>query len=445
MTEGAISSNVFVIEINATNQNVWIIDSGCGSHLCNHVQGLRNARPLLKGEVDLRVGNGARVAAVFVGTFVLTLPSGLELCLNNCYYVPQLTNNIISVSVLDTEGFCILIKNQMLTFSLDDLVNGQATSVGGIYVLDTQNEINHITNKRLKQGDPKQSYLWHCHLGHINDKRIQRLLSTSILPPFDYESYGECEACLLGKMIRSPFKGKGTRAPNLLEIIHTDVCGPMSVDARGGYSYFITFTDDLSRYGYVYLMKYKSEAFEKFKEFQNEVENQLNTKIKALRSDRGGEYLSIDFKEHLMGCGVVSQLTPPGTPQLNGISERRNRTLLDIVRSMMSQIELPSSFWGFALLSAAFLLNRSPTKAANKSPYEIWKGKVPNMAFLKIWGCDAYVRVKVDDKLATRSEKCVFIGYPKETRGYYFYNRHEGKMFVARDAVFLEQEFVSRR
>ena len=86
-----------------------------------------------------------------------------------------------------------------------------------------------------------------------------------------------------------------------------------------------------------------------------------------------------------------------------------------------------------------------PTKAANKSPYEIWKGEVPNMAFLKIWGCDAYVRVKVDDKLAPRSKKCVFIGYPKETRGYYFYNRHEGKVFVARDAVFLEQEFVSRR
>lgn len=89
---------------------------------------------LLKGEVDLRVGNGARVAAVSVGTFVLTLPSDLELCLNNCYYVPQLTKNIISVSVLDTEGFCIFIKNQMLTFSLDDLVHGQATSVGEIYI-----------------------------------------------------------------------------------------------------------------------------------------------------------------------------------------------------------------------------------------------------------------------------------------------------------------------
>jgi hypothetical protein len=116
-----------------------------------------------------------------------------------------------------------------------------------------------------------------------------------------------------------------------------------------------------------------------------------------------------------------------------------------MVRLILSQVELPDSFWGFALLSATFLLNRSPTKAANKTPYEIWKGKVPNMSFLKIWGCEAYVKVRPDDKLSPRSEKCIFVGYPKETRGYYFYNRHEGKVFVSRDAVFLEQEFVSRR
>ena len=113
-----------------------------------------------------------------------------------------------------------------------------------------------------------------------------------------------------------------------------------------GYSYFITFTDDFSRYGYVYLMKHKSESFEMFKRFQNEVENQLDKKIKVLRSDRGGEYLSQEFIDHLSSCGIVSQLTPPGTPQWNGVSERRNRTLLDMVRSMMSQTDLPPSFWG---------------------------------------------------------------------------------------------------
>src|SRR4051812_17093777 len=140
----------------------------------------------------------------------------------------------------------------------------------------------------------------------------------------------------MGKMTKTPFSGTMERATNLLEIIHTDVCGPMSVEARGGYRYVLTLTNDLSKYGYVYLMKHKSETFEKFKEFQNEVENQRDQKIKFLRSDRGGEYLSHEFGTHLRKCGIVSQLTPPGTPQRKGVSERRNRTLLDMVRSMMS-------------------------------------------------------------------------------------------------------------
>ena len=139
-------------------------------------------------------------------------------------------------------------------------------------------------------------------------------------------------------MTKTPFFGTMERATNLLEIIHTDVCDPMSVDARGKYRYFLTFTDDLSRYGYIYLMKHWSETFEKFKEFQSEVENHHNKKIKFLRSDRGDEYLSYKFGLQLKQCGIVSQLTPPGTPQCYGVSERRNRTLLDMVRSMMSLI-----------------------------------------------------------------------------------------------------------
>src|SRR3982751_675257 len=119
------------------------------------------------------------------------------------------------------------------------------------------------------------------------------------------------------------------RANYILEIIHTDVCGPMSVDTRGGYRYFLTFTDDLSRYGYIYLMKNKFETFEKFKEFQSEVENHRKKKIKFLRSNRGGEYLSYEFGLHLKQCEIVSLLTPPGTPQRNGVSKRRNHTLLD--------------------------------------------------------------------------------------------------------------------
>ena len=225
------------------------------------------------------------------------------------------------------------------------------------------------------------------------------------------------------------------RATDLLGIIHTDVCGPMSISTRNGYRYFVTFTDDLSRYGYIYLMKHKSETFEKFKEFQSEVENQRNKKIKFLRSDRGGEYLSYEFGTHLKTCGIVSQLTPAGTPQRNGVSERRNRTLLDMVRSMMSLTDLPLSFWGYALETAAFILNRAPSKSVETTPYEIWHGKKPKLSFLKVWGCEAYVKRLQPDKLESKAEKCIFIGYPKETIGYTFYHKSEGKTFVAKNGI----------
>ncbi|KAK8696647.1 hypothetical protein V6N13_001779 [Hibiscus sabdariffa] len=180
----------------------------------------------------------------------------------------------------------------------------------------------------------------------------------------------------------------------------------MNTQARGGFQYFITFTDDFSRYGYIYLMRHKSEALEKFKEFKNE-------------------------------------LTPPGTPQWNGVSERRNRTLLDMVRSMMSHTDLPTSFWGYALETTAFTLNRVPSKSVQKTPHEMWTGRRPNMSFMRVWGCQAYVKHQMSTKLEPKSQKCTFVGYPKETKGYYFYNSKENKMFVDQTGVFIEKEFLS--
>ncbi|KAK8624644.1 hypothetical protein V6N13_089533 [Hibiscus sabdariffa] len=244
-------------------------------------------------------------------------------------------------------------------------------------------------------------------------------------------------------MTKAHFNGKGERASDLLGLIHSDVCGPMNTHARSGFQYFITFTDDFSRYGYIYLMCHKSEALQKFKEFKNEVQNQHGKSTKALRSDRRGEYLSQDFDELLKECGIVSQLTPPGTPQWNGVSKRRNRTLLDMVRSIMSHTDLPTSFWGYALEKAAFKLNRVPSKSVQKTPHEMWTRKRPSMSFIKVWGCKAYIKHQMSTKLEPKSHKCTFVGYPKESKGYYFYNPKENKVFVVRTRVFLEKEFLT--
>jgi hypothetical protein len=178
--------------------------------------------------------------------------------------------------------------------------------------------------------------------------------------------------------------------------------------------------------------------------FRTEVENQLNKSIKALRLDREGEYLSYEFTMYLKECGIVSQLTPPGTPQWNGISKRRNRTLLDIVRSMMSNTTLPKMFWGHALETAALTINRVPSKSVENTQYELWFGKVPNMSYLKIWGCEVFVKRPTSDKLGPKADKCFFVGYPKETKGYYFYYQSENKIIVARHGIFLEREFLAK-
>ena len=152
--------------------------------------------------------------------------------------------------------------------------------MSGLFLLNLDSSYTHIHTieaKRYKFNNDSATYSWHCHLGHIGVKHMKKLHADGIL-----ESLDACEPCLMGKMTKTPFSGTMERATDFLEIIHTDVCGPMSVEAHSGYRYFLTFTDDLSIYGYIYLMEHKSKTFEKFKEFQREVENHRNKKIKFM-------------------------------------------------------------------------------------------------------------------------------------------------------------------
>src|SRR3954469_24750196 len=445
--KGIFDIHVIDAFLTSPRCSAWVFDTGSVANICNSKQELRNRRRLARDEMTMRVGNGSKVDVITVGTLSLVLPSGLVLNLNKCYYVPALRMNIISGSCLLQDGYSFKLENNGCSIYMSNIFYGHAPTVNGLFLLNLERDETHIHNieaKRCKVDSDNITYLWHCRLGHIGVKRMKKLHSNGLLESLDFESFDKCEPCLMGNMIKTLFSGMMERATDLLEIIHTDVCRPMSVSTRGGYRYFLTFTDDLSRYGYIYLMKHKSKTFEKFKEFQNEVENHRNRKIKFLRSDRGGEYLSYDFITHLKASGIVSQLTPPGTPHRNGVSERRNRTLLDMVRSMMSLTDLPLSFWGYALETAAFTLNRAPSKSVEMTPYELWFGKKPKLSFLKVWGCEAYVKKLQPDKLEPKEEKCIFLGYPKETIGYTFYHRSEGKIFVSKNGSFLEKEFLSK-
>ncbi|XP_059658771.1 uncharacterized protein LOC132305108 [Cornus florida] len=153
--------------------------------------------------------------------------------------------------------------------------------------------------RKLSDGKIYLQLASQARLGHVNLNRIQKLVKDGPLGFLVVEPFPVCKSYLEGKMTKRPFTAKGHRAKEVLELVHTVVCGPMNIRARGGYKYFITFIDDYSRYGYVYLMHRKSEAFDKFKDFQVESERQTGKSLKTLRSDRGGKYLSSGFEDHL--------------------------------------------------------------------------------------------------------------------------------------------------
>ncbi|GJU87178.1 retrotransposon protein, putative, ty1-copia subclass [Tanacetum coccineum] len=229
-----------------------------------------------------------------------------------------------------------------IRISRNDVLYFNAILSNGIYEIDMSNSvpnfnsIYNVSNKRVKH-NPDSTYLWHCRLAHISKKCIEKLQYDGLLKSKNDESFDQCVSCSSGKMTRKSFLHSLERATDLLGLIHTDVCGPLR---------------------------------------------------HVSRQDRGGEYISQEFKDYLKSCGIVQQLTPLYTPQYNRVSKRRNHTLLDMVRSMMNLTTLLLSYWDYALESATRILNMVPTKKVDKTPYELWHGKVPNLSYLKVWNFD---------------------------------------------------------
>ena len=399
------------------------------------------------------MGNNEKADVVFVGDVILILDSGFRLMLKDTFYVPSFRQNLVFVSCLDMYDYSFEIKNNVISLFLNSNKVGCCYMSNGLYRLCLSPNDIYVacTDEKVVSKRPlpkEQSYaLWHKRLGHISKDRVERLIKINILPALknDLET---CIDCCRGKMTKIR-KKTAVRSSDLLEVIHTDISGPYTATLCRNF-YFITFIDDYSRYGYLYLIKEKAESLDKFKIFRTEVEKQLEKVIKVVRSDRGGEYygkhgdaeqLKGPFSKYLEDSGIVAQFTMPGSPEQNGVAERRNRTLMEMVRSMISRTNLPSFLWGEALKTALYILNRVPTKAVPLTPFELWTGRKPSLNHLKVWGCPVEVKLynPTLSKLDSRTTRCYFVSYPEHSKGYRFYNPNGGTRIVeSQTAKFLE-------
>ena len=255
-----------------------------------------------------------------------------------------------------------------------------------------------------------------------------------------------CEGCVEGKMQCKPFKPlTHQQSKRKLELVHSDVCGPLQVESIGGSRYSVTFIDDYSRCVSVFFIKHKTEVFEKFKIFEAMVTKECGEPITKLRTDNGGEYMSKDFQAYLTSKGIEHQLTVPHSPQQNGVAERLNCTLMESVRAMLSHSNLPNKFWAETVATAAYLRNRTTTSANEEqlTPFEKWYGHKPNISHLRVFGCAAYSHVPNTErrKLDKKAQRMCLIGYSKNPKGYKLIDLSTEKVVTRRDVVFNETDF----
>lgn len=229
----------------------------------------------------------------------------------------------------------------------------------------------------------------------------------------------------------------------VLELVHGDIYGPISPPTPSERRYFLLLVDDFSRVMWVYFLTTKDEAFDEFKKFKALVENGSEKRIKALRTDRGGEFCSSQFTSFCEEAGILRHCTAPYTPQQNGVVERRNRTVVAMARSFLKEKQVPSEFWGEAVRHSVYILNRLPTRAlTNCTPYEAWLGLKPDVSHIKIFGCCAFMKVPsvYTKKLDDRSKYVVHFGREPGTKAYRLYDPVEKKVHVSRDVTFVESK-----
>ncbi|KAM1223589.1 hypothetical protein ACFX2G_043549 [Malus domestica] len=440
-----VTGNLFYANSAISESNVngnWYIDSGCSNHMTGDANLLVDIKTNVAGKVQMPTGVLVNVAGM--GSLEIDTNRGKKY-IREVMHLPGLKENLLSVGQMDEHGYYLLFGGGLCSVfdgpSLDNLVINVKKKENRCYPLSLWKNSQLVLKAST---DTNSTWIWHKRLGHLNLRSLKQLRENEMVHglPHLENIDGVCEGCQFGKQHRDWFpKEKAWRASSPLELIHTDLCGPMQNESIAGNKYFMLLIDDYTRMSWVYFLRQKSEALTCFKKFRAMVELQSGFKVKCLRSDRGGEFVSNEFNQFLEAEGIQRQLSMAYTPQQNGVVERKNRTVVEMAKTMLHDKSMPYFLWAEAVHTAVYILNRSPTKALdNLTPFEAYSGRKPGIGHLKVFGSICYVHIpsEMRQKLDAKSVKCVFVGYATCEKGYRVFDPCTKKLILSRDVVFYE-------
>ena len=415
--------------IHSLDSKPIIIDSGASHHMISDRNLISDIQP---ASGNVIIANGDKVKIEGIGNLRLFDRESTAL------YMPQFTSNLLSVRKATVDLSCqVVFRPDEVEFQ--DLKTGHVIGKG-----HSHQELYHLQKTKLSESASSfcmvststgvESTIWHARLGHPHTRALNLMLPGVVF------KNDECEACILGKHCRTVFPRSSTIYEKCFDLVHSDVWTAPCM-SRENHKYFVTFIDEKSKYTWVTLIQSKDRVLEAFKNFQSHVANHFSAKLKILRSDNGGEYTSQAFKQYLAQHGIIHQTSCPYTPQQNGVAERKNRHLMEVARSMMFHMNVPKRFWSDAVMSACYLINRTPTKVLNDlSPFEVLNKSKPSLDHLRVFGCICFVLVPGEqrNKLDARSSKAMLIGYSPTQKGYKCYDPVARRVLISRDVKFLE-------
>ena len=469
-----VSSYAAVYKI-AKNEDV-LVDSGASCHMSPRRDCFLELNPLTPPLKVTAAGNHVLLATARGVLNVLVKCSDgstREIIFNDCLYVPDLDFTLFSVDAalaLDSERHFVLHKNGAELWNAEKVLLS-ATKRNSFYFLNCdlmpvednypENKIqncvqeqrentngSNITSENDKKPPEVTVKCAHERMGHVGVDALLRMFNDDCVKGLNLSNKDMdfCEPCVESKAHQLPFpKHSETKSQHKLELVHSDVIGPMP-ESIGGAKYAVSFVDDFTHFVWTYSIHKKSDVFQTFKIWLELVENQSNHRLKVFRSDRGGEYESLEFKTFLESRGIIHQTSVADCPQQNGVGERMNRTLMERTRAMKQAAKLPDEFWAEAFNTATYLTNRSPSSVlpTGKTPYEMWWGQKPSIAHVHIFGCltYAYIPNKFRRKLDPKTEKCVLLGYSTKSKGYQLWSFKRKNLIIRRHVTFNESVFA---